>query len=343
MTSQNIYSIPQLTIDGFRLKNVNNITYNNPGNNQLSSLKFTIDDPDFINNTLLNKEVKFFVNEGGGEPFPVFTGFIRDIRPTDQVLNITAYDCRTLIASRESTPVVLTDTHNYDGFTLVQFLADVIKKNDLDISLDMLSETEPPIPMAGVRSTQDTAYSLVTSLLKNIVDDSDPRNPLNYVIDVVGKNIVITKKRTKNDNGIRFSRNDGIISMNVNRRAPINKATVFGDNGSSGTFEYGSSPTGSIGTSFQDKRFKNNAECTEAAVRIVMAERNEFDEINLNVSKGYDLGLNNVIYLDVDDMDVRGEHRISSKTITFSRGNLNYTIGLDKLGPKASDYVLKGG
>ena len=65
----------------------------------------------------------------------------------------------------------MTDTHNYDGFTLIQFLADVIKKNDLDISLDMLSETEPPIPMAGVRSTQDTAYSLVTNLLKNIVDD----------------------------------------------------------------------------------------------------------------------------------------------------------------------------
>ena len=53
-----------------------NISYNNPGNNQLSSINFTIQDPDYINYRLLNKEVEFFVKEGGGESSSIFLGFI---------------------------------------------------------------------------------------------------------------------------------------------------------------------------------------------------------------------------------------------------------------------------
>ena len=343
MTNQNIYSTPKIVLNGHILNNVMNISYNNPGNNQLSSINFTIQDPDYINYRLLNKEVEFFVNEGGGESSSIFLGFIRDVKPSDTAVQVTAYDCRTFISGRESLPIVMTDKNNYDGYTAVQFLADVIKETGVDISLDMLSETQPPIPMAGLRSANETAYSIFTNLLSRISDDSDPRDPLNYIVDVVGKSIVVTKKRVKGGTGIRFSRNDGIISMQVNRRAPITKATVYGDNGSSGTFEIGNSPTGSIGTSITDTRFKNNAECTEVAIRIVMAERNEIDEIEIQVSKGYDLGLNNVVYLDVDDMDVRGEHRISSKKIQVSNDGISYVLGLDKLGPRTSDYILKGG
>tara|TARA_R100000234_G_scaffold50459_2_gene30236 strand:+ start:11835 stop:12866 length:1032 start_codon:yes stop_codon:yes gene_type:complete len=343
MTNQNIYSIPKILLDGTTLNNVTNISYNNPGNNQLSSINFTINDPEYVNYRLLNKEVEFFVNEGGGESTSIFVGFIRDIKPSDTSVVITAYDCRTFISSRESTPIVMTDKKNYDGYSAVQFLVDVIKETGVDISLDMLSETNPPIPMSGLRSVNDTAYSLFSNLISRISDDDDPRNPLNYIIDVVGKSIVVTKKRVKGGTGIRFSRNDGIINMQINRRAPITKATVYGDNGSSGTFEIGNSPTGSIGTSITDTRFKNNAECTEAAIRLVMAERNEIDEIEIQVSKGYDLGLNNIVYLDVDDMDVRGEHRISSKKIQVSNDGISYVLGLDKLGPRTSDYILKGG
>ena len=41
-------------------------------------------------------------------------------------------------------------------------------------------------------------------------------------------------------------------------------------------------------------------------------------------------------------MDVRGEHRISSKRIQVSSEGISYTLGLDKLGPRTSDYILKG-
>ena len=343
MTNQNIHSRPKIIFNGKTLDNVSNINYSNPGNNQVSTLSFTVDDPQFFNYRLLNKEVEFYVDEGGAEASPLFVGFARDATPSDENVKITCYDCRTLISGTESFPITLTDKDNYDGYTAVQFLADVIKKNNIDISLDYLSETTPPVPMIGTRASNESAYSIFINKLKRITDDDDPRAPLNYIVDVIDKSIVVTKKRIKNNNGIRFSRNDGIISMSVNRRAPITKARVFGANGSSGVFDYGSSPTGSIGISHTDETLTSNAQCTEKAIHLVMAERNEVDEIKIKVSKGYELGLNNVIYLDVDDEDVRGEHRISSKNISFNGNTLSYTLGLDKLGPVTSDYILKGG
>ena len=342
MTNQNIHSRPKIVFNGKTLDNVSDISYSNPGNNQISILTFTVSDPHFFNYRLLNKEVKFYVDEGGGESSPLFVGFARNATPSDTNVKITCYDCRTLIAGSESFPITMTDKDNYDGSTVVQFLIDVIKENNIDISTDYLSETEPPVPMLGTRASNESAYSIFINKLNRITDKNDPRNPLNYIVDVVDKNIVVTKKRIKNNNGIRFSRNDGIISININRRAPITKARVFGRNGSSGVFDYGSSPTGSIGISHTDNALTSNAECTQTAIQIVMAERNEVDEIEINVSKGYDLGLNNVIYLDVDDEDVRGEHRISSKNVSFNGENISYTFGLDKLGPRTSDYILKG-
>ena len=296
MTNQNIHSRPKVVLNNSTIHNLKSASYNNPGNNQISSLKCVVGDPEFFNTRLFNREIKFYIDEGGGESTPVFTGFIRDAVPKEDSVSFTAYDCRTFISGREAEPVVITDKDNYDGFTAVQFLADVINKNSLDISLSALSDTEPPIPMKGIRSTISGAYDVFINLLKRISDDSDPRNPLNYVVDVIGKKLVITKKRSKGGNGIRFSRNDGINSINISRRAPITKATVYGSNSSSGTFQYGSSPSGSIGTTHSDNRLTNNEECTELAMRLVMAERNEIDEISISASKGYDLGLNNVIY-----------------------------------------------
>ena len=300
MTSQNIHSRPTVLLNNKTIVNLKSASYNNPGNNQLSSLSCIVSDPEFFNYRLFNKEVKFFINEGSSESTPVFTGYIRD----------------------------------------VQFIADVIKNNSLNISLDSLSDTTPPSLMNGVRSTSDSAYDILKERIELITDDSDPRNPLNYIIDVVDNDLVITKKRASGGTGIRFSKNDGIKSISIKRRAPITKATVYGNNNSSGTFQYGSSPSGHIGTTYTDDKANNNAECTERAISIVMAERNEIDEITINASKGYDLGLNNIIYLDVDDSDVRGEHRIASKKINFSGTGLNYTIGLDKLGPRVSDYTF---
>jgi hypothetical protein len=128
MTNQNIYSTPKIVIEGQIINSVLNINYNNPGNNQLSSINFTIQDPEYINARLLNREVEFFLNEGGAESTSIFVGFIRDVKPSDSSVQVTAYDCRTFIASRESTPIIMTDKQNYDGYTAVQFLADVIQE-----------------------------------------------------------------------------------------------------------------------------------------------------------------------------------------------------------------------
>jgi len=340
MTSQNIHSRPTVLLNDKTIVNLKSASYDNPGNNQLSSLTCVVSDPEFFNYRLFNKEVKFFVNEGGSESIPVFTGYIRDITPSEKEVTFIAYDCRTFISGRESQPIVITNNDNYDGYTVVQFITDIIKNNSLNISLDSLSDTTPPVLMNGVRSTTNSAYDILKERIESITDNSDPRNPLNYIIDVIDNDLIITKKRASGGTGIRFSKNDGIINISIRRRAPITKATVYGNNNSSGTFQYGNSPSGNIGTTYTDDNANTNAECTERAISIVMAERNEVDEITINASKGYDLGLNNIIYLDVDDSDVRGEHRIASKKINFSGTGLNYTIGLDKLGPRVSDYTF---
>ena len=159
---------------------------------------------------------------------------------------------------------------------------------------------------------------------------------------MVGDSLVVTKKRTKAGNGVRFSRADGIVSINVKRRAPVTKATDIGADGVSGTFQYGNSPAGEIGIIHNNADLTSNAECTTEAIAMVMAERNEIDEISVEVSKGYDLGLNNVIYLDIDDLDIRGEHRITSKKIDFKdSGEIQIRFTLDKLPPTLSQYLQK--
>ena len=345
MTAQGLHSRPIVKINGRTIINLKNVSYNNGGSNQLSSLSCTFDDPEFVNYRLFNKKIEFFVNEGVAESYPIFTGFIRDVFPSDTSINIMAYDARILISGREANPVVITDKNNYDGYTAVQFIGDIItnlNQNETLIDLSALSETTPVATMTGVRTTNDAPYDVFVDKINTIKNTDDPLEPLNYVIDMIGNSLVITSKRAKAGNGVRFSRSDGINSISVKRRAPITKATVIGDDGVSGTFQYGTSPAGEIGVIHNNDELKSNAECTNEAIAIVMAERNEIDEITLEANKGYDLGLNNVIYLDVDDLDIRGEHRIASKRVDFkSGGNIRMRFKLDKLPPTLSDYIQK--
>ena len=345
MTAQGLHSRPVVKINGRTIVNLKNVSYNNGGSNQLITLNCTFDDPELINYRLFNKKIEFYVNEGVAESFPIFTGFIRDIFPSDTSITVMAYDARILISGREANPVVITDKKNYDGYTAVQFITDIIQNlnsNETLIDLTALSETTPAVSMSGVRSVSDAPYDLFAENINKAVDADDPLEPLNYVIDMLGNSLVVTSKRAKAGNGIRFSRSDGINSLNIKRRAPITKATVIGADGASGTFQYGTSPAGEIGIIHNNQDLLSNADCTNEAIKLVMAERNEIDEITLEANKGYDLGLNNVIYLDVDDLDIRGEHRIASKRIDVkSDGSIRIRFNLDKLPPTLSEYLQK--
>jgi hypothetical protein len=345
MTAQGLHSRPVVKINGRTIVNLKNVSYNNGGSNQLTTLNCTFDDPELINYRLFNKKIEFYVNEGVAESFPIFTGFIRDIFPSDTSITVMAYDARILISGREANPVVITDKKNYDGYTAVQFITDIIQdlnSNETLIDLTALSETNPAVSMSGVRSVSDAPYDLFAENINKAVAADDPLEPLNYVIDMLGNSLVVTSKRAKAGNGIRFSRSDGINSLNIKRRAPITKATVIGADGASGTFQYGTSPAGEIGIIHNNQDLLSNADCTNEAIKLVMAERNEIDEITLEANKGYDLGLNNVIYLDVDDLDIRGEHRIASKRIDVkSDGSIRIRFSLDKLPPTLSEYLQK--
>ena len=40
--------------------------------------------------------------------------------------------------------------------------------------------------------------------------------------------------------------------------------------------------------------------------------------------------MGNIVRLNVEDFDVRGNHRVTNKNISFSKNNMTCTIGLNK-------------
>ena len=52
-------------------------------------------------------------------------------------------------------------------------------------------------------------------------------------------------------------------------------------------------------------------------------------EITVQVTKGYDLEIGQIVALDIDEEDISGNHRVQSKVITFGKTS-SCTLGLNK-------------
>ena len=46
-----------------------------------------------------------------------------------------------------------------------------------------------------------------------------------------------------------------------------------------------------------------------------------------------------MVYLSVPDKNLRGNHRVTSKTITVGETQIKCTLGLDKRSPALADYI----
>ena len=341
--SQNTYSKPKLIIAGKRIPEFENISFSERSGGEINQLSVSIKDPDYQDAHLFNAKVEFFLNEGLAEATPTFVGYVREMRPSDTQISITAYDPRVFLAGKEAMPVVITDQNNYDGYSAVQFLSDIIKNKlnvtDTIIDISALSDTNPPVPMKGYRTEGSAPYDVFLDLIENVVDDTTPKDPLEIFVAMEGDKIIVGNKRSlDSDRTLSLSFMDGIKSMSYNFQIPRTRAIVTGPGGSWGEFTYGNSPMGIVGTTFRSDK-ENNAELSDVARIEVMKNYVESKEISLSVTRGFDVGLENIVYVNVPDKTLRGNHRVTSKDINVSRSGVNCTLGLDKRIPRVGDYL----
>ena len=136
---------------------------------------------------------------------------------------------------------------------------------------------------------------------------------------------------------ITYSDFDGIIKKSFKRRPEPSVFTISDESGKVVQFKKGNTPKGPIGTKTPVSKDINTG-ITEAIVQSILDE-GETQEISLTVSKGYYLQLGSLIKLDVDEQELRTNHRLKSKTLSWTPQTLTCTLVLNKEIPVASSYI----
>ena len=343
--SRNTYSNPKIFIREKEIPEYSNITFKKAGKNRIDTLTLKINDPEYQDAHLFNEKIKFYLNEGGAEATPTFVGYIREISPTDKDITITAYDPRIFLSGKEARPVAMTDKKNYDGYSVVQFLSEIISETlnatQTVIDLKSLSDTDPVVSMTGFRTKKGTApYDIFLQVLEQAMDDADPEEPLDYVVDMEGDSLVLKKNKSLGDTQVfNLSYMDGIMSSSYNQRIPHTSCIATGSGGGWGEFVYGNSPMGQMGSSITAKNEAENAELYNLARIDTMKNFKASKEIRVNISRGYDIGIGSLVYLNVPDKNMRGNHRIVSKTIKVGGGSMTCSLGVGKVAPAIGDYL----
>ena len=339
MAQANTYQQPRIYIDNKEVLSDIKGSVTFTGNNQLNKLRVKITSPDMQMDALLHKKIQFFLNNGSIDSVPFFTGIITNVVPSDKQIDIDASDPRFLISGRDGFVATLTDMNNYDGYSIGAFLHSVITdKVNVDktyIGLDMLSDTNPIKSLTGQRGTR-AAYKWALKLITDVVDDDNTLEPLTFFFDMIedykAPQLVIKKQKSLDTiPAMIFSYSDGLISYKYTRRTPANTA-VYPD----GTFVYSNRPTGN--SVIKSRSTEDRAKDRELAIRDVLISQNSPDEITIQTTKGYELGLGSIVRLNVTEDDISGNHRVVSKTITFGSG-VGCSLKLNKEPIKISDYI----
>lgn len=345
MTGRNLYSIPKIYIGKREITEFSSISLSVPGNNQISSLKLVIDDPEYQDDRLFNQKIRFFLGEGGAEAKPIFEGYVKEFSPSDTSISITAYDARIFLSGEGAEPVVITDKDNYDGYTAVQFITDIITKTlnttDTIIDISALSDTDPPVTLTGYRTEGKSAYEIFLQFIKKAINDDTPKEPLEWFVSMEGNKLIVGQKRSIDEGHRSFilSYMDGLQSLSYNKRIPANRGIATAKS-SRGLFQYGNSPMGKVGKLISPPAgMVDNAELSNYARIQIMKEWKESKEITARVSRCFDIGIENMIYLSVPEKEVRGNHRVTSKNIRVQGSSVSCTLGLDKRSPTMGDYV----
>ena len=317
MTQANISHQPKLYIDNELIEYDISGSINFPSKNQISTLNVRMSNPDLQFKALLNKDIAFYLNSD--DSFPVFRGIVTSVTPSTTETRIIANDTRRLLSGNEGLKIEISDNKNYDSYTLAQFIKKIINDKNIDIGVDFLKDTNPPINLKGVRDLTDI-YNVVTNKIKDAIDFSDVSEPLRHYIDMYddgNKSQIVIKKdlSIKSKPSYNFSFNDGIVSYTYKRRNQPNTAVYKG-----GSFTFSNTPVGKVSITVEDTG--DISKNRDIAIKQILLDRQQKDEINLNVSKCYDVALGTIIHLDVD----------------FGKST-SCTLKLNKEQPKLSEYL----
>tara|TARA_Y100000004_G_C8920356_1_gene415145 strand:- start:30 stop:1058 length:1029 start_codon:yes stop_codon:yes gene_type:complete len=341
--SSDTYSNPRLFIGDREVISFKSVQFSETGKNTASSLNCTIGDPHFRDAPLKNKEIVFFLNYGSVDTVPFFRGRIRQVTPSEAQVQIVAYDVRTFLTGNESIPLSLTDTNNYDGFTLGQFLYDYITEyvnvNETIIGLDLLNDTDPVTSLSGVRGKNLSALKIIQNNIPQNKDDLSKikNNRLTIIDDGIKSNICFVKEQDLDNAAVRFSYSNGINKLSVKRRPSPNILTGNVDKVNV-VYKHNNLSTGIQGGRIKGT-FSDPDEAREAA--FIQATYAEIDsEITINTNKGHYLNIGNVIFLNTREYpEHSGKQRIVSKQVTCSGSQVTCQLQLAKERPQLSEYL----
>ena len=338
MTQDNTYQLPKLYIDDIPISADVSGTISFRGNSQLINANIFVSNTDIQFQSLFNKPIKLYLKSN--DSVPIFRGFIKNYIASESGVNITALDVRMVLSGNEGAKVNITDDDNFDGYTLGQFLfkyiTDNINVTNTVIGLKFINDSNPRILLNNTRVVNQSIYSVVSELVDKGIDTTDVNHPLTFFLDVIddgiNSNIVIVKEKHINSiPSYTFSYTDGLEYVNFNRRLSANTVYYKG-----GAFQYSNRPQGQVVTEITEK--EDRAENKRAALEQVLLNQQQSNEITIGVNKCYDIGLGTIIRLDVEDEDIRGSHRVQSKTLSFGKSS-KCVLQLNKAPPKLSDYL----
>ena len=342
--SQNIYCKPVLKINNVEVQHLDSVKFSDTGNNQLQKLSATITEPDFENSKLFNASVEFYLNYGSSDGCPIFRGFIKDFNPSGTKLTINALDVRTLISGQNAFPVVIDDAKNYDGQSVPAFLMDVIDSMNHDLlKTTTLNDIDKPVFMTNIRET-GSAYDIAVREINKALDESDLFSPLSFEFDVVhlenhSSIKIIKQKLITSSPSQNFSYHDGIITCTYKDRVSPSFGITDTEDGSQVVFEYGNAPRGNVGINIKGQ-FKSRGHAKEALIPRVLHLQDTEKDISLQVSKGFYTNLGDIVKINVNDDNLNGQYRVTSKNISFAKQNVQCTLQLNKKPIIVSDYIL---
>lgn len=339
--------LPKLVIDGIDINEFKSFNLNFPGSNQLNNLKINLTNPDFDNASLFGKQVELYLNAGSIDSVPIFRGVIKTLSPTDKGVGLSCLDVRTFISGKDARKVNITEKDNYDGYSIAQFLRTVIEDNvntdKIRIGLDMLRDTEDIVSITGYRGNE-TPLNIALSKLDEGIDETDMDNPLFYITDIEEganySNIIIKRQRYLSEvSSMNLTSADGVITYTYKRR-PIPSRVDIKSKELVTTVQLNNHPDGPYASSIS-KEFNDPEEARKYGISHLKKSQQEIDEITIQASKGYYSSLESIINININKPEIDGNHRLVSKTISYSSNKLSLSLGLNKRPIKVSEYISK--
>ena len=345
--NQSLYCNPKIYIEDLDVFQDITGNINIPGNNQLSTLQFKLKGVGIEESALMHKQIKFYLNYGAEDTSPFFMGYIKKVNYSENEVDIQAYDARCIIAGEYAQRISFDENFNYDGYSVGSFVKSYIDKyvntKNILISTDELKDTDPPVPMLAKRAENVTPYQIILNNIKHALSMESVEETFSYEIDMNYNNnipsITFVKQKPLSNTGVPFSYGDGISKLKYKKKSLPNRGMI----GQVSVDFGGIKDSHRISKDIKNKLLEKNLEGKIPSPAITRREgykdllryRKETYEVNLEATKGFYLQLGQLIYLNVDN-EVKGNHRITSKKISFGGASAKVDF---KLNTKPLTYM----